>query len=142
MKTLDLNKWKNNGGGCKFMSPKTSKSIFHRMPQIINLIPLTALVIFLFLYEYYRHFVIPMFFYALYELIFGKYIEKFTKNTFSERKLTIPFYYVILLASLFYAVFHYAVGDYKVLDVIILCVYTLNAVILDVKLITLQKRDK
>jgi hypothetical protein len=115
-------------------------SVFHRIPLVINLIPLTALVILLFFPKYYTNFVIPMFFYALYELIFGVKTEKITKSTFSERKLSIPFYYVILIISLLYAVWHYCFNDYTLVNFIVLFLYILNAIVIDIKLISLNKK--
>jgi hypothetical protein len=112
------------------------------MPQVINLIPLTLGVLLFFPDKYYSYFAISMFFYALYELIFGKQMEITTKSTFSERKLSVPFYWAVLFISLCYAVNYYVFGDCKLVDFITLFLYILNAIILDIKLISLSKKKK
>jgi hypothetical protein len=117
-------------------------SVFHRIPFVVNLIPLTAVVIFLFFPKHYTHFAISMCFYALYELIFGKKTEEITKSTFSERKLSVPFYYGIFFISLFYAVCHYVFADCTSVNFPGLFAYMLNAVIFDIKLMSLNKNKK
>jgi hypothetical protein len=69
------------------------RSVFHRIPQELNLIPLTALVLLLFFpHGYYSHFVRGMFVCGLYGLIFGK------KNGKNHQKYIHP----LLLGSTFY----------------------------------------